>query len=135
MAARKTKDQIAAENAAKAAEARNKKFNELRARARKAGVKMPEKADPFVIGADWGMDPEIEVGMPPLSVQAVLDEYVRAGNPFGIMSTLLSRVDYMRVMQVLDAEDDGDLLLVMLANDIIRHLYGTGIVQSEALGG
>lgn len=135
MAARKTKDQIAAENAAKAAEARNEKFNELRARARKAGVVMPEKADPFIIGADWGMDPEIVVEMPKLSDQAALDDYVVAGNPFGVFKVLLTSDQYRRLLSVLDNEDDGDLLLVMLADEAIRHLYGVGMIRSEALGG
>lgn len=133
--AAKSKDQTAAENAAKAAEARNKKFNELRARARKAGVVMPEKADPYIIGKDWGMEPEIRVEMPPLSVQSMLDGYVVAGNPFGILKLLLSPADNRRVLAALEGEEDGDMLLIMLADEMIRHLYGSGIVPSEALGG
>lgn len=137
MAARKTTktaDQVAAENAAAA---RTAKFEALRNRARSAGVYPEKKADPYVIGADYGVDPAIIVNMPNVSGQEQVDRAIRSENPFALARVLLGEQDYKRLMAVLDKEDDGDILLVMIADEITSHLFGRGVAAQEQdqLGG
>lgn len=137
MAARKTTktaDQAAAENAAAA---RTAKFEALRNRARSAGVYPEKKVDPYVIGADYGVDPEIVVNMPNASAQEQVDAAIRSENPWRLARTLLGDRDYNRLMSVLDDEDDGDILLVMIADEITSHLFGRGLAAQEQdqLGG
>lgn len=137
MAARKTTktaDQVAAENAAAA---RTAKFEALRNRARSAGVYPEKKVDPYVIGADYGVDPEIVVNMPTASGQEQIDAAIRSENPWRLARTLLGERDYKRLMAVLDTEDDGDILLVMIADEITSHLFGRGLAAQEQdqLGG
>lgn len=137
MAARKTTktaDQAAAENAAAA---RTAKFEALRNRARAAGVYPEKKVDPYVIGADYGVDPAIIVNMPNVSVQEQVDLAIRSENPFNLARVLLGERDYKRLMAVLDKEEDGDILLVMIADEITSHLFGRGLAAQEQdqLGG
>lgn len=137
MAARKTTktaDQAAAENAAAA---RTAKFEALRNRARSAGVYPEKKVDPYVIGADYGVDPAIIVNMPNVSGQERVDAAIRSENPFNLARVLLGERDYKRLMAVLDKEEDGDILLVMIADEITSHLFGRGLAAQEQdqLGG
>ena len=132
MAARKT-----TKTADAAAAARTAKFEALRNRARSAGVYPEKKVDPYVIGADYGVDPEIVVNMPTVSGQEQVDLAMRSENPFNLVRVLLGDRDYKRLMAVLDAEDDGDILLVMIADEIVSHLFGRGLAAQEQdqLGG
>ena len=75
--------------------------------------------------------------MPTASGQEQVDAAIRSENPWRLARTLLGDRDYNRLMAVLDNEDDGDILLVMIADEITSHLFGRGLAAQEQdqLGG
>ncbi|ASE56617.1 hypothetical protein CEQ06_06325 [Corynebacterium jeikeium] len=111
------------------------KFNELRKRARKLGFgnKKPQATE-FVLGEEYGFDPEIVVPMPKLRQQEALQRAMNQNDAFA-MARALYGFQYDRIISEFDQYPDGEELFAMVILDTIEGLYGKGATSGLLQGG
>lgn len=119
------KDNAAATKAAK--------FAQLRQRALDSGVgnapRMKVNKDSYVLGKEYGFDPEINVPSPSLEDVLLIERAMQSGDVWNVASAILGDSNAVRVLRALDKEFDPDEAAQVLAGillDAIEHFYGPG---------
>lgn len=103
-------------------------FEEFRDRARTSGlrIKGTQGVPPYVLGADRGFDPPIEIRWPTsLLAREDFDLASRHLDVFGMLRILLG-TEYRRVLEAFDTFDDSDELMIGLVMKIVDHFNGVG---------
>lgn len=118
------------------AAAKAAKFENLRRKAIESGLATESKVndDPYILGEDFGFDPEIKIDAPSLESMLVLQKAITAGDVLDQATTLFGAVATTRIVRRLDQDFDAPTasqILTGIILDVTEHFWGRDAAEVE----
>lgn len=113
------------------------KFAQLRQRAIDAGINNSPRVkftkEPYVLGEEYGFDPEITVPAPKLEDIMLIERAMQQGDLWNVASAVLGEMNAVRILRTIDKEFDpaeASQVLSGLLIDAVEHFYGPGAFET-----
>ena len=127
----------AAKNTNNTAAKKAAKFAQLRQKAINSGLATESKVsdEPYILGEDFGFDPEVRIEAPNLEKLLILQRAINGGDVLEQSTTLFGGPNTERIVRALDQQFDtaaASQILTGIILDVIEHFWGQGAAELGA---